>query len=748
MNLGHFILILALVSAGYSIWTSIVGVRKNRDDFIKSGENALYAVTLLLTLVALFLWKDILSHNFQNVYATNYSNRTMPTFYALASFWGGQKGSLLFWGWLLSLYSTLAVYVNRNKNRELMPYVVATLMLGVAFFLLLNVFISQPFEKFWQLSDGSVIQSVLQPVNSIAFFAPDGRGLNPLLQHPAMAIHPPILYLGFVGFSIPFAFAVASLITGRLNNQWLKTIRRWTLVPWFFLGIGMLLGGKWAYMELGWGGYWAWDPVENAALMPWLVGTAFIHSVMIQEKKNMLRVWNMALILGTYILCIFGTFLTRSGVISSVHSFARSDIAQWFVGYLVLLIAGSVILILYRLPDLKNKNHFDSVISRESAFLINNFIFLGALLAVLWGTVFPLVTEAIRDVKISVAAPWFNSRMVPIGLLLLLLTGIGPLVAWRKTSSRLLKKIFLKPTLVSLACVALMFFLGIRHFYALISLTLSIFVTLTIVAEFHRGARARMRTNDEGYFEGMLRLLQKNKRRYGGYIVHFGMVVMFVGFTGKAFDAEKESHLKIGESMQIRDYTLKYIDTKTQSDATRFKITGQSLFNLSREGVPEDILKSLGSLIDQEFSREEIYFSKLETAIGPKQFDRYYDVLLKQTSDANKVVWQATMDVYKGDEKVKTIHPNKHYYIVQQQPTTEVVLRSTLLEDLYVVLAQPNEDKSAIFKVYVNPLVNLVWIAGLIVTIGTFIILLPDKTVRSERTTPRRARPARARQNA
>jgi cytochrome c-type biogenesis protein CcmF len=656
-----------LVCSLYSIFSSIIGARTKQEDILRSAEHALYGVTLLLSLAIILLWKDILAHDFQNEYVASYTNRAMPTFYIFAALWGGQKGSLLFWGWLLTIFSVLTVYLNRYKNRELMPYVMATLMAGTAFFIILTVFVSPPFEKLW-LVDGQVIRSVFQPPNAAPFAPPDGRGLNPLLQHPAMVIHPPILYLGFVGFSVPFAFALASLLTGRLDNQWLTTIRRWTLVPWFFLGIGMLLGGKWAYMELGWGGYWAWDPVENAALMPWLVGTAFIHSVMIQEKKNMLRVWNMALILGTYTLCIFGTFLTRSGVISSVHSFARSDIAPWFVGYLILIIATSIFLIIWRLPLLKNKNHFDSVISRESAFLVNNLVFLAAFLAVLYGTVFPIIYEAFYGVQGGLK-PRFFDKIIPIGLFLLFLTGIGPLVAWRKTSGKLLRKIFLKPTIVSLLGLGILLLLGVRHLFALISLTLCIFVTATIVAEFHRGARARMNTNSENYFTAWYRLLLKNKRRYGGYIVHFGMVVLFLGFTGKAFDTEKESHLKIGESMQIRNYTLTYVDSR-------------------------------------------------------------------ELEDANKIVWQATMDVYQNGRKVKTIHPNKHYYKVQEQPTTEVVLRSTLKEDLYVVLAQPNEDGSAVFKVFINPLVNLVWSAGLIVTIGTIIILLPDRREKSRETAP------------
>ena len=666
IDIGHYILVLALACAGYSIWASILGARKGRDDFIKSGENALFGVTLLLTLAIIFLWKSILTHDFHNEYVANYSNRAMPTFYSVTALWGGQKGSLLFWGWILSVYAALTVYINRYKNRELMPYVVATLMAGAFFFTFLNIFVSQAFETLWQLSDGRVIASISQPANSVAFSAADGRGLNPLLQHPAMAIHPPILYLGFVGFSVPFAFAIAALMTGRLDNQWLKTIRRWTLVPWFFLGIGLLLGGKWAYMELGWGGYWAWDPVENAALMPWLAGTAFIHSIMIQEKKNMLRVWNMVLILLTYTLCIFGTFITRSGVISSVHSFALSNIGPMFLGFIITIILFSAYLLFKRLPLLKNTNHFDSVVSRESVFLINNLVFLGACFAVFWGTIFPIVSEAVRGVKVTVAGPFFNKVNIPIGLFLLFLTGVGPLVAWRKTSPKLLKRMFVKPTFTALLGLVIMLILGIRHFYALVSLTLAIFVTATIVAEYHRGARARMRTNSENYGLALFRLLQRNKRRYGGYIVHFGIVVLFVGFTGNAFDTEKESKLEIGESMEIRNYKLTYLDSKVQEDP-------------------------------------------------------------------NKIVWQAKMDVFKNGKMVNTIYPNKHFYKVQEQPTTEVVLHSTLLEDLYVVLAQPNEDKSAIFKVYVNPLVNFVWIAGFIVTLGTFIILLPDRRERSKR---------------
>lgn len=670
---GHFLLILAFASAAYAIIVSVIGARRERQDLIISGQNAALAVTILLSLTVLALLQALMTSNFNIEYVYGYTNKTLPTLLKFTALWGGQKGSLLFWGWLLSVFIAVVVLTNRSKNRELMPYVVAVGMGVNLFFIVLNLFVSQVFERFWQMPGGAVITSVFQPAGAVPFMPADGRGLNPLLQHWAMAIHPPNLYLGYVGLTIPYAFAMAALITKRLGNEWVKTIRVWALIPWFFLGIGMLLGGKWAYMELGWGGYWAWDPVENSALMPWLAATAFIHSIMIQEKKNMLRTWNVSLIILAFLLSVFGTFITRSGVISSVHAFTQSNIGPFFTGFLVLLAVFSFGLLASRRPLLRSENHFDSVVSRESAFLINNLALLGACFAVFWGTIFPIVSEAVRGTKVTVGPSFFNSVNIPLGLFLLFLTGVGPLVAWRKTSGKLLRKIFLKPTVVAVVGLAVLLAAGMRDFYALVSFTLAIFVTGTIVAEFHRGARARGRTKGEPYAIALWHLLLRNKRRYGGYVVHLGIVVLFVGFTGSAFNQQTDGTLKIGDSLKINDYRLKYVD-----------------------------------------------FTGVE--------------------DANKEIWKARLEVFKGPKLLGTIEPARFFYKVQQQPTTEVALYSTLREDLYVVLAQANPDRSAIFKAYVNPLVQFVWLGGLVVVLGTFIILLPDS---EDRTARRVAQPKR-----
>ncbi|NUO82413.1 heme lyase CcmF/NrfE family subunit [candidate division KSB1 bacterium] len=562
-ELGHIFTLLALGCGVYAILASLIGVRKHDERLVKSGEHGAIGVSLMLTLAAVGVWQALLTDNFRMEYVASYSNRALPLSFKFTSLWAGMKGSLLFWAMLLSFFSTFCILIYRNKQRVLMPYVTAVNMAVTVFFIVMINFVTPLFEM-------------------LNFTPPDGRGLNPLLQHWAMVIHPPILYLGYVGFTIPFAFAIAALLSGQMGNEWLAITRRWTIVPWFFLGIGMMLGGKWAYMELGWGGYWAWDPVENAAMMPWLTGTAFLHSVMIQEKKNMLRVWNMVLIILTFTLCIFGTFLTRSGVVSSVHSFTQSSLGPLFLGFVGVIMAFSFTLLMYRLPNLKSPVRMESIVSRESAFLLNNVVFLGACFAVLWGTMFPVISEAVRGVKITVGAPWFNAVNVPIALLLLLLTGIGPLVAWRKSSGAQLKKMFLWPTVSTLVTFVVLFALGMRHVYALISFALSVFVTHTIVAEFHRGAVARGRSNNENYFTALWNLLMKNRQRYGGYVVHFGMVLIFVGVTGQAFTQEAEAQLKPGEAIKLRNYELVYQSTREYTDANKSVV--ESTMIVKRDG--------------------------------------------------------------------------------------------------------------------------------------------------------------------
>jgi cytochrome c-type biogenesis protein CcmF len=473
----------------------------------------------------------------------------MDGVYKFASWWGGQEGSLLLWSWLLATYSSVVVFQNRRKFRDMMPYVTAVLMTTETFFLILISFVEQPFK-------------VLMAGKGIVD-AGDGNGLNPLLQYWTMAIHPPMLYLGYVGFAVPFAFAIGSLLTKQPGESWIHTTRRWTLVTWMFQTTGILLGAGWAYAVLGWGGYWGWDPVENASLLPWITATAFLHSVMMQEKKGMMKVWNIVLVSATFFLCIFGTFLTRSGVVQSVHAFAQSPLKNYFVAFLAIGIAATLYLILNRLDYLKSEAQLESVLSRESSFLFNNLILLASCFAVLWGTLFPVISEAVTGEKISVDAPFFNRVNVPIGLFLLLLTGVGPLIAWRRSSFESLKRAFMWPALAGLAVSVALFALGVRHFYALISFGLCAFVAITIIVEFFKGANAIRAKDGQNLIAAMVELTHRNTRRYGGYLVHMGIVFMFIGFTGKAFDIDKTVQVEKGQKVRLGAYELTIGDVES-----------------------------------------------------------------------------------------------------------------------------------------------------------------------------------------
>src|ERR1041385_3430527 len=469
----------------------------------------------------------------------------MPMLYKFAAWWGGQEGSLLLWSWLLSTYSAVVVFTNRRRHSTMMPWVVAVLTTIQTFFLILNNFIANPFQM---LASDKLIVAV-----------PDGNGLSPLLQYPAMAIYPPMLYLGYVGFAVPFAFAIGSLITRQPGDSWIFTTRRWTLITWLFQSTGICLGMAWAYHVLGWGGYWGWDPVENASLLPWLSGTAFLHSVMMQEKKGMMKVWNIVLVSATFFLCILGTFLTRSGIVQSVHAFARSEIGKSFVTFLALGIAATIYLILDRLDFLKSESQLESVVSRESSFLFNNLILLASCFAVLWGTLFPVISEAATGDKISLDADWYNRLMVPIGLFLLILTGLGPLFAWRRTSIDSLRRNFQIPGVAALVLVGALFAAGVRHFYALISFGFCLFVALTIAMEFFKGGRSIAAKNNVNLLAGMFELTHRNTRRYGGYLVHMGIVLMFIGFTGHAFNLNDVKEMAPGDSLKIGAYELKMV---------------------------------------------------------------------------------------------------------------------------------------------------------------------------------------------
>ncbi|MBC8167591.1 MAG: heme lyase CcmF/NrfE family subunit, partial [Bryobacteraceae bacterium] len=543
-NLGALAIILAFCFALYAIPGSLIGKWKSRPFLIASAERSVFCVFFLLTAAAGLLVYSLISGDFRLAYVAQHSNRAMPWIYKFASWWGGQAGSLLLWAWLLSLYAAIFTFQNRKKYRDLMPYAVSILMVVQCFFLVLIGFVISPFEV---LVQGKGVVDV-----------GDGQGLNPLLQYWTMVIHPPILYLGYVGFTVPFAFAMASLLTRRKDDDWIHTTRRWSLVTWFFQSTGIILGAGWAYSVLGWGGYWGWDPVENASLLPWLTSTAFLHSVMMQEKKGMMKVWNMVLVAATFWLCIFGTTLTRTGLVNSVHAFAQSNIGGYFFTFLGIGIAGTIYLILDRLDYLRSGARLESVLSRESSFMFNNLVLVASCFSILWGTLFPVISEAVTGEKVSVDAPFFNKVNIPIGLFLLLLTGVGPLIAWRRSSWESLRRAFFWPVTGALVlAVALFFGAGIRHGFALMSFALCLFVTLTISMEFFKGANAIRSKTGQNVLAAMVELTHRNTRRYGGYIVHIAIVVMFIGFTGKAFDKDATVQVGAGETFHLGGYDMK-----------------------------------------------------------------------------------------------------------------------------------------------------------------------------------------------
>ena len=542
-NLGALAILLAFCFAVYALVGSVAGKLAKRPFLILSAQRAVYTVWALITLAAGILIYSIISGDYRMAYVWATSNKTMPVQYKFAAWWGGQEGSLLFWSWLLATYAAVVVFQNRKKFRDMMPYVIGVLMSTQVFFLVLNAFVASPFKM---LTAGKGIVDL-----------GDGQGLNPLLQYWTMVIHPPMLYLGYVGFVVPFAFAIASLITKQPGEAWIHTTRRWTLVTWLFQSCGIVLGQGWAYAVLGWGGYWAWDPVENASLLPWLTATAFLHSVMMQEKRGMMKVWNMVLVSATFFLCIFGTFLTRSGVVQSVHAFAESPIGHYFVTFLAIGIAATVYLILTRLDFLKSESQLEAVLSRESSFMFNNLVLLASCFAVLWGTLFPVITEAIMNEKISVDKPFFDRVNIPIALFLLLLTGVGPLIAWRRSSFESLKRAFRWPTITGVATIALLIAFGIRHPYALISFGLCAFVLATIAMEFWKGASSIAAKSGQNIVTAMVELTHRNTRRYGGYLVHVGIVMMFIGYSGAAFNQDKTVEIAEGGSFDLGAYTMK-----------------------------------------------------------------------------------------------------------------------------------------------------------------------------------------------
>ena len=558
---GSFALLLAFVCAVYAFVGGIAAIRTRHPLLVKSTRQAGLATCGLIFVATFSLEYLFFSDNFSVAYVVAHSNRNLSAFYKVAALWAGQEGSLLFWSFLLAVYVFSALIAYRNKNGELMPYVGVVLAGVQIFFLTLNNFVASPFKAL-------AVPGVNGAMDLVA--RGDGNGLNPLLQYPEMVIHPPNLYSGYTGFTIPFAFALGALLARYPGEKWIHLTRKWTMIAWGFQTAGILLGAHWAYAVLGWGGYWAWDPVENASLLPWLTGTAFLHSVMMQEKRGMMKVWNVWLVFSTFLLCILGTFLTRSGVVSSVHAFASSNIGSWFVGFMTAILLVCLTAYFKNRDYLKSENQLDSIVSRESSFLFNNLILLVSCVAVLSGTLFPVFSEWFTGDRISVGTPFFNKVNIPIGLLLLFLTGVGPLLAWRKTSLDSLKRNFGWPLLTGLIAGAIAFPLGVREFYTLICLILCVFVTSTITMEFYRGARVIRARSGASFLASAVDLTMRNTRRYGGYIVHMGMVLIFIGIAGTAFNKDIQKEMQIGSSMQIGPYSLllQNIDNKQEKNYT------------------------------------------------------------------------------------------------------------------------------------------------------------------------------------
>src|SRR5712692_8436782 len=538
-DLGLIALVLACGFAIYIIVVAVLGARRNVPVLVTSAKRGVLAVAGLLLLASAVLIISFLTHDFGVRYVAEQSNRAMPWYFTAAAFYGGQEGSLLYWALMLSLFSAVFVITSKRAPAALVPYVIATLMAIESFFVLMLTTVSNPFTR-----------SPVAP--------PDGNGLNPLLMDPGMLIHPPMLLMGYMSFSLPFAFAIAAMITGKLDSDWLRSIRRWMLASWSIQTTGLILGAWWAYHVLGWGGYWGWDPVENAALLPWLTATAFLHSTMVQERRGMLKVWNLVLVIASFALSIFGTFEVRSGIISSVHSFSYSAIGSYFLTFLVIVIIFSTGLFLFRLPKLRPEQEFDSVISREGIFLLNNLLLIGIAFATLWGTIFPLISAAIRHQTMTVGPPFYDRVNAPIFVVLILAMGIGPLLAWRRTSTRALWRNLGIPTLAAAACAAVLPLAGVRDIWANIGFAVCSFAAGAVLYEFWRGMRVRHR-HGEQYHMALYMLIKRYRQRYGGYLVHLGLVMLAVGVIGsRFFQVQQDSTLKVGQEMHVANYTLKF----------------------------------------------------------------------------------------------------------------------------------------------------------------------------------------------
>jgi cytochrome c-type biogenesis protein CcmF len=594
---GYGVLVLTLVLTLFGVGAAIYGYKAGSDVWVERARRSMQLTFPLITASALTLIYLLATGHFELEYVYSVSSRSMPLYLKVTALWGGQPGSLVFWSWLMSAFATAVTFRKWDRDRELLPWVIVVTSITLGFFLSLVVFFENPFVRWWQTSMGEIVPRMFAPAGATLATPSDGQGLNELLRHPGMVFHPPMLYLGFVSFVIPYAFAMAALITGRSDDRWIRLTRRWTLVAWLFLSAGLVLGMRWAYDVLGWGGYWGWDPVEIAALMPWLTGTPFLHSVMIQEKRGMFKQWNMFLIILTYCLVIFGTFLTRSGVLSSVHAFAQSAIGPMFFVFIGVTFIGSLALLFHRWKDLRAEVEMKSVFSREAFFLLNNLLFIGVLVVCFWGVIFPLISELLGNQKVTVGPPFYERATGPLWGALMALMGIAPLSAWGHSTLKTLGRAVWKPAIPTLLVPVALFAAGIHNWIALLGFTLVAFGVFITLYEFWRGARARQKSQGESFPLALYHLAGRNRRRYGGYIIHVAMVVMAIGVLGiEVFQTETQRNMAVGDSVQLAGYTIRY-DSFAQFPAEDGRMVTRAVLDVSRDG------KSLGEI----YPRYDLY---------------------------------------------------------------------------------------------------------------------------------------------
>jgi cytochrome c-type biogenesis protein CcmF len=693
---GTIALLAAYLVGAWCVAAGIAGNARKSRGLVNSSVYGLYAFAALIGVASALLIYAFVTHDFSIKYVAHTADVHMPIWYKVTAFWGGLDGSLLFWMLVLGLFSVVAVAMNAKRHRDMIGYVVATIMVVQVFFLSLLIFNKNPFTTFL----------TTPPV--------DGQGLNPLLQNYWMVIHPPSLYIGFVAATIPFAFGIGALASGRLDDMWLGSVRVWMLICFLFLSLGNILGGRWAYEELGWGGYWAWDPVENAGLMPWFTATAFLHSAIIQEQRGMMKQWNLLLVVLTFFLTIFGTFMTRSGVVQSVHAFGEDNVlAMQFIVFMGAILIVSIGLMVYRSNKLSTKTQFESFVSREFAFLLNNWILLGCAFFVLFATMFPTISEAIDGSRVSVGIDFFNKWMTPLGLILLFLAGASPLLAWRKTTTDRLYQQFLIPFgfMAATIIVLLIFFpqttMKTAIFAKSISLPISLvnfglcaFVFASIIQEFVRGTGVRRKQTGSDPFTSLIGLTLAKRRKYGGYIVHLGVAVLFVGFGGKAYDRMTDKTIKVP--------SIAAGLAKDKSPAEREKWAAENL-DVSEDG--SRVMKTLPPNSPSAFRFGDYVF--------------LYEDLVDASDDAKNTV-TAQVSVWKDGENLGQVYPAKWDYRKGSEATTEVAIKVRASEDVYVVLTGYElEGKLANFRVFINPLISWVWIGFLILALGTLICLIP-----------------------